>query len=110
MGQNVDRRIGETEPLIMEVSAVGLDDLADSVQRLAYFYRQSDGGVEVDGVACPIVSGRQISLDPVDAKAGGGTAFQTEDVYVGHVVITMSDGDVNVYPQDAREDVRVRVR
>lgn len=111
MSQAISRRPGDTEPIQMMVSAKDLADLTQAVSILAYFIKEDEpDDFHVAGVPCSIVSGLMIQLDPVNAKNGGGIAFQEEALYIGHVVITMSDGDVQGYPQDARNDVRINVR
>ena len=112
MSTTTYRRIGDTEPLLLQLKAKDLTTLDGSSLRRVYFYKVGTATPHVNGINCPIdASGpTNISFDPVGNKNGGGDAFQEEGFFVGRVVVTMGDGDVNVYPQDARDDIRVIVR
>ena len=110
MPQTIYRRVGDTEPIPMQVAATTLTDLAEATSIEAFFRRSGEEDYHVDGVQCDVVEGLTIELDPADALVGGGLAFQEKGIYVGYVGITWTDGNVTFFPGNASDDVRIVVR
>lgn len=97
-------RAGDTEPLEITVSAVGVTDLTAATNAVLYARETSGSTNHVTAGACTIPDTAEmvVSFDPVDAKVGGGNAFDAPGTYRCYVRITWSDGDTTRHP--AKDD------
>lgn len=95
-------RAGDTEPLVITVSAVGLTNLDNFTSGQLYARKVGEGANHVDGASIAVFNSalRQVEFDPVGNKAGGGDAFGLTDEgeYDVYVKITFSDADVSRFP------------
>lgn len=98
--RHISIKAGDTEPQIIQIDATDLDDLSNLASAVVYFRKEGETTNHVDGVALTVESSasRTLRFDPVDAKNGGGNAFDAVGKYLGYVVATWSDGDITRHP------------
>lgn len=99
-------RAGATEPLEMQLTAEGLDDL-ESVVTARIFIQDEAEETHVDGDLLTIVSSpdRIVRFDPVDAKVGGGNAFDEPGTYRAYIELTHIGGRTTHYPGNESRDL-----
>lgn len=100
MPRKITIKAGDTEPLEFSVGATKLDNLDDVSAIVMYARKRKAAALHVDGAACSIVDSADliVSFPVIDAKSGGGNAFDVEDSYQCHVKLTHTDGQVTRHP------------
>ena len=99
MPKTIELWAEDTEPLEVTVSAAGVSTL-DNVSSVAWYFTDEGGTAHVDGAAGTVSdsANMKIQLDPVNAKSGGGNAFDAAGTYEGYAKLTWSDGDITRHP------------
>ena len=102
-------RAGDTDPLDINVDATGLDDLTEVDSAVLYMRKDGESANHVDAEALtiPNTANKVVRFDPVNAKVGGGNAFDTAGRYRGYVKITFTDDDESRHPE--HDDLVVNV-
>lgn len=93
-------KAGSTELLTFTLAATGISDLDNLSSAVLYARDVTSGTNHVNGVAVSVlVSGDMtVTFDPVDAKNGGGNAFDEPGTYKLYLRATWSDGDITRHP------------
>jgi len=108
MADTIYIRAGDTEPLILSLSATGLTDLTDLTTAVLYARKKGATTNHVDGGTLAKTSGLSLSFDPVGQKSGGGNAFDAAGQYECYILATWSDADTTRHPGDGEITVVVR--
>lgn len=93
-------KAGSTEPMAFSVGAGNLTNL-DNLSSAVLYARDVTSGVNhVDGAALSVLDSAEktLTFDPVDAKNGGGNAFDEPGTYKLYLRATWSDGDITRHP------------
>lgn len=111
MRRRVKVRAGDTRPLEILVGATRLEDLSGLANAHAFFWRQGEDVLHVNGASVSVVDsvGKVLRLDPRGAAVGGDDAFQEPGVYQGYIRIQWSDDTETRHPGDAQEDLLIQV-
>lgn len=105
MAQHIEIVVNDTEPLMIVIGARGVTDLSD-LTTAVFFVREINAATNhVNGVLMATDSSvdRRLRFDPVNAKAGGGNAFDTVGSYEAYVRMTWSDGDITRHPGGSKK-------
>jgi hypothetical protein len=111
MADTIYLRAGDTEPLTFTISATGLENLEGLDTATFYVRRLGQVANHVTAGALAVEDSDALSLtfDPVDAKVGGGDAFDEPGTYDCYTLATWDDGDETRHPGKEDEFLRVEV-
>jgi hypothetical protein len=100
MPDTIRLKPADTEPLVLTISATGLANLDDLTSAVLYARLAGESANHVTAGALTPSPSVTLGLvfDPVDAKLGGGNAFDAPGTYQCYVLATWNDGDTTRHP------------